>query len=115
MVEHVNRVTHFIPPAKRMQDVEREFVEPSASDHFIHWLFRYRCASCKGPGQEINEIVPRGRSKNSILDWKNRILLCRTCHEKFHHDGVTNEKIKAMQDVRKNYLTLIGRTEYLNG
>lgn len=109
----VDRVTHFIPPAGKMQDVEREFVEPSPSDNFIHWLYRYRCASCKQPGQEINEIIPRSRSKKSILDWKNRILLCRSCHEKYHHGGVTDVKINDMQKTRRDYLIMVGREEYL--
>lgn len=113
-VRKVDRVTHFIPPAKKMQDVEHEFVEPNPSDNFIWWLFRYRCAECKQPGQEVNEIIPRSRSKKSILIWQNRILLCRHCHEKFHHGGVTDAKIDQMKKTRKEYLLMIGRSEYVN-
>ena len=111
---HVDRVEHFIPPARTLRPVEREFVEPNPSDSFIWWLYRYRCASCKSPGQEVNEIVPRSRSKKSILDWRNRILLCRTCHEKFHHGGVSDDKINTMRKTREEYLLMIGRSEYLN-
>lgn len=111
---HYNRVEHYIPPATKIPDLEREFVEPSASDSFIHWLFRYRCAECKMPGTEVNEIIPRARSKFSILDWTNRILLCRNCHQKFHLNGVTDDKINRMKQTRIEYLKSIGREEYLN-
>jgi len=107
-----NRIVHFIPPAY-VPPVVQEFVEPNPSDHFIHWLYRYRCAECKQPGQEINEIVPRSRSKESIMDWKNRILLCRHCHSMYHNNGVTDVKINAMRTVRKEYLLSIGRKEYI--
>lgn len=106
------RIAHYIPPA-HIGELVREFVEPNPSDHFIHWLFRYRCAKCRKPGTEVNEIIPRARSKESIMDWKNRILLCRDCHAKFHHNGVTDDKINDMRKVRVEYLVSIGRGEYL--
>lgn len=109
---HYNRVTHYIPPATNFPAVEREFVEPNPSDNFIWWLFRYRCAECKKPGAEVNEIEPRSRSKKNIMNWENRILLCRDCHQKFHLHGVTDEKINAMKKLRIEYLRLIGRSEY---
>lgn len=109
-----SRILHYIPPAKDFAQLEKEFVEPNPSDHFIHWLFRYRCMICRTRNQtEINEIVPRGRSKKSIFDWKNRVVLCRTHHEEFHHNGVTNDKIKKMQEQRKAYLMSIDRGKYL--
>lgn len=106
-----HRLTHYIPPTN-LSPIINEFVEPNPSDHFIHWLFRYRCAECKMPGQEINEIIPRSRSKTSILDWRNRILLCRDCHRKFHLHGVTKQKIESMQKTRYEYLISIGREAY---
>lgn len=99
-------LTKFQPP-------EREFVEPDASDSFIHWLFRYRCIECKQRGTEVNEIVPRSRSKNSILDWKNRVLLCHSCHEKYHNNGVTAEKVQIMKEHRITFLKSFGREEYV--
>lgn len=107
-----NRVTHYIPPTN-FNALEHEFVEPNPSDNFIWWLFRYRCAECKKPGSEINEIVPRSRSKKSITDWKNRIVLCRECHQKYHLNGVTDEKINSMKSNRVEYLQLVGRGEYV--
>ena len=108
------RILHYIPPAKDFEKVVHEFVEPNPSDHFIHFLFRYRCMICKTSKQtEINEIIPRGRSKKSIMDWRNRVVLCRTHHEEFHHGGVTNDKIKDMQEKRKEYLISIDRGQYL--
>jgi len=112
MKPQFNRITHFIPP-ENFQKLVQEFVEPNPSDSFIWFLFRYRCMECNKPGQEINEIVPRSRSKKSIMDWKNRVVLCRECHDKFHHDGVTAEKIQIMQEHRKIYLLSIGREYYI--
>lgn len=106
-----HRLTHYIPPAN-LAPIIHEFVEPNPSDHFIHWLFRHRCAECKMAGQEINEIIPRSRSKTSILDWRNRVLLCRDCHHKFHLHGVTKQKIEDMQKARSEYLISIGREAY---
>ena len=113
MTKSFSRITHYIPPAVKFLDLEKEFVEPCADDYFIHWLFRHRCMECQKPGAEINEIIPRSRSKRAILDWKNRVVLCRTCHESFHHNGVTIQKIKAMQETRREYLKSIGREQYL--
>ncbi len=112
-VQH-SRITHYIPPAK-FAELVQEFVEPVPDDYFIHWLFRYRCMDCKHPGQEINEIVPRSRSrsKTAIMNWQNRVVLCRTCHEKYHHNGVSYQKTKDMIALRKTYLTSIGREKYI--
>lgn len=109
---HANRIVHFIPPAK-FAEIESEFVEPVPDDYFIWWLFRYRCMECKRPGQEINEITPRSRSKSAIMEWKNRVVLCRECHEKFHHNGVTMEKQQNMREHRISYLKSIDRLSYI--
>jgi 5-methylcytosine-specific restriction endonuclease McrA len=111
-----HRLTHYIPPAAIPPELPKEFVEPNPSDHFIYWLFKYRCVVCKRPASEINEIVPRGRSKKSILDWKNRISMCGNCHtgdDGFHHNGVTDEKINAMRKARVEYLIAINREAYV--
>lgn len=100
-------LTKYEPP-------EREFVEPDTTTAFIHWLFRYRCIICKKPGSEINEIIPRSRSKKSIGDWRNRVLLCGDHHREFHKDGVTNAKIEKMQEVRLEFLKSFDRAEYAN-
>lgn len=89
----------------------------SVSDRFareaIAWLFHWRCVNCKRIGQEVNEIVPRSRDATATRKWKNRVLLCRLCHEEYHRHGVTDEKIEAMQEQRKGYLMMIGRGEYV--
>lgn len=107
-----NRITHFIPP-ENFKKIETEFVEPSCEPYFIHFLFMHRCLECKQIAYDIHEIIPRSRSKKSILDYKNRVVLCRSCHEKFHHNGVTIQKIKDMQELRKNYLISISREKYV--
>lgn len=109
----LNRINHYIPPATRFEEYKPEKIEPCADDSFIFWLFRYRCASCRQSGQEINEIVPRSRQKDAASIWKNRIVLCRVCHERYHHDGLTKEKMQAMKDLRVSYLQSVGRGEYV--
>ncbi len=111
-IRTLNRISHYIPP-KDWSPIQPEFVEPIADDYFIWWLFKYRCAECKHIGQEINEIIPRSRSKKSVLTWQNRIVLCRSCHEKYHKGGVTKQKIIDMQTLRINFLRSIGRTDYV--
>ena len=96
----------------------KEFVEPNASDHFIWWLFRHQCVKysdrCTHAGQEINEIIPRSRSKNSILNWENRVLMCRECHNEYHRHGVNSKTQEELQEKRIEALKLFGREEYVN-
>lgn len=106
-------LTHYVPP-RNFEPLQKEFVAPVADDYFIWWLFRRRCVQCHKPASEINEIIPRGRSKESIHDWTNRVTLCHACHVEFHHNGVTDAKIQKMQEDRKNWLISIGRKDYIN-
>ena len=106
-------LTHYIPP-RDFQPLEQEFVVPVADDYFIWWLFKRKCVMCRRPATEINEIIPRGRSKYSIEDWRNRVTLCHLCHNEFHHNGVTKSKIETMQEKRKQFLISIDRELYVN-
>lgn len=102
---------HYIP--RNYEPVEKEFIVPVPDDYFIYWLFKYKCVQCKRPATEINEIIPRARSKKSILDWRNRVSLCRRCHDEFHHDGVTDAKIQSLKIARNEFLISMGRMEYV--
>lgn len=102
---------HYI--SQNYAPIEKEFVQPVPDSYFIHWLFKYRCIQCKKPGMDVNEIVPRSRSKKSIQDWRNRVVLCRECHHAYHKDGVTDEKILKMKNVRRDFLVSMGRMEYV--
>ena len=90
-----------------------EFVEPTPSDYFIHWLFRHRCIMCKQSAIEINEIKPRSRSKLAIMDWRNRVTLCASCHRNYHKNGVTETKMEDMKKAREDFLISIDRKEYV--
>lgn len=96
----------------------KEFVEPVADDYFIWWLFRNQCVKysdrCTHLGQEINEIVPRSRSKNSILNWENRVLMCRECHNEYHRHGVNSKSQENLFFKREEALKRLGREEYIN-
>ena len=83
------------------------------SDEFVFWLFKHRCVMCRKQATEINEIEMRSRSKLSVSNWKNRVPLCKECHEAYHHDGVTDEKMIEMREKRKEYLIAIDREEYV--
>lgn len=93
--------------------IHREFVEPSPSDAFIYWLFKRRCVDCRQPASEINEILPRSRSKKAVTDWKNRVPMCHHCHRKYHDGGVTDEKMTRLYEKRQEFLIMIGRYEYI--
>lgn len=111
VISYQNRIVHYIPPID-WKPLEQEFVEPCSNDYFIWWLFGYRCMECRRSGEEINEIRPRSRSKSNLLDWKNRVLLCRTCHSAYHENGVSSTKAKDMSDRRREYLISIGKGVY---
>lgn len=116
MAPNYNRIVHYIPPEKPFPDLSKEFIEPSSEDYFIYWLFKYKCIVCKHPATEINEIRPRGRSKKNLLDWRNRVTICQKCHtgdNGFHHRGVSKQKVTEMQQLRKEYLMLMGREDYV--
>ena len=112
MAPNHNRITHYIPPAK-IEPIGHEFIMPVPDDYFIWWLFGYRCLNCKKPGTEINEIEPRGRSKKNILNWRNRVVLCRECHTNYHLHGVSNDKIIAMKLMREEYLKSTDKGKYI--
>lgn len=96
----------------------KEFIEPVADRYFIYWLFRNRCVGssdrCTHAGQEVNEIIPRSHSKKSILEWDNRVLMCRECHNEYHRHGVNSKTIEALQQKRHDFLMANGREEYAN-
>lgn len=102
--------TKYIAPTTKW----KEFVEPTPEPSFIWWLFRNLCVSCKHPADEINEIIPRSRSKESVLDWTNRVTMCKNCHNEYHKNGVNAVTIHALQQKRINFLKDMGREEYLN-
>ena len=92
----------------------KEFIEPVADNYFIWWLFRNRCVVCHQSGTEINEITPRSRSKKSILEWDNRVVMCRECHNEYHRHGVNSTTIAELQQKRHDFLMANGREEYAN-
>lgn len=92
----------------------KEFIEPIPDRSFIFWLFRNRCIMCNHPATDVNEIVPRSRSKKSILNWENRVTLCQNCHNEYHKNGVNAKTIEHMQQKRYDFLMANGREEYAN-
>jgi 5-methylcytosine-specific restriction endonuclease McrA len=82
------------------------------SREFIVWLFRGRCVECLDAGGEVNEIIPKSRGNDSLY-WKNKVLMCHSCHENYHANGVSLTAIKALQEQRIKFLIAIGREEYI--
>ena len=93
---------------------DKPFVAPVSDDYFIWWLFRNLCVECRRPATEINEIRPRSRGKMSLVDWKNRVTLCHSCHMEYHRKGVNDKAVVGMQQIRKDFLLTMGRAEYVN-
>ena len=98
--------------APRIAPDPKEFIEPVPDDYFIWWLFRNKCVVCHKQATEINEIVPRSRSKLSILTWENRVTMCRECHNDYHKHGVNSKTQAKLQTKRDSFLRMIGREAY---
>ena len=98
--------------APRIPAEPKEFVEPVPDDYFIWWLFRNKCVVCHKQAHEINEIIPRSRSKQSVLDWKNRVTMCRECHSDYHKHGVNSKTQAELRTKRYDFLKMIGRESY---
>lgn len=82
------------------------------SREFIFRLFRGRCVICHRQGTDINEIVPRSRGKDS-LHWKNKVLMCREDHDKYHRLGVSLKAIEKLQEQRVKFLIAMGREDWV--
>jgi hypothetical protein len=100
------------------QSLPIEFVDISGykwhnAEMFIVWLFNGRCVVCKKSGSEINEIVPRSRSRQSIKDWRNRVLMCHECHVEYHKNGVSIDRMLDLRDIRKKFLISVGKVDYI--
>lgn len=81
--------------------------EERADDIRIMKLFRCRCVmNLSHKAFEVNEIVPRSRTKKAITMPKNRVAICRSCHDRYHEGGVTEEKMDEMY--RKAVDVLLG-------
>ncbi len=84
------------------------------TDLQIYTLFGWRCVQCnKRRASEINHIVPRSRDKTKINDWRNKVPMCHWCHEEYHRGGVTEEKIKYLQDKRAEVLGAMHKSQYV--
>lgn len=82
------------------------------NDKLIYEIFNHRCIICWERATEINEIIPRSRTKKAF-DLKNCVPLCHQHHRIYHENGVTPEKIKDMQDTRAMFLRILGKSEYI--
>ena len=66
--------------------------EEKVDDFRIFTLFRGRCVGCFGTATQIHELITRARTKNALLLKNNRVPVCRSCHERAHFDGYTEDK-----------------------
>lgn len=73
-------------------------------------IFHHRCVRCFEFASDVNEIIPRSRTKNAVYDSVNRVPLCRACHEWYHHDGVTEEKMEELRELALMRLSMFGET-----
>lgn len=96
-------------PDNVMEALRKEF-DPRAS---IVWLFRGRCVICGEEGTEVNEIVPRARTRGAIQDWRNQVLMCHDHHTEYHQNGVTQAKISRLTMQRVRFLIQIGRENFV--
>lgn len=66
--------------------------EEKADDIRIFTLFRGRCVGCLGVGTQIHELITRARTKNALTIKNNRVPVCRSCHDRAHFNGYTEDK-----------------------
>lgn len=55
-------------------------------------LFRGRCVGCYGTAEQVHELITRARTKNALTIKNNRVPLCRSCHDRAHFNGYTEDK-----------------------
>lgn len=79
----------------------------------IIWLFRGRCVVCGESGMEVNEILPRARSRGATQDWRNQVLMCHQHHTEYHQNGVTDKKVCRLTRQRAVFLRQIGRESFI--
>lgn len=79
----------------------------------VMWLYHDRCVDCGEQATEVNEIIPRARTKQAILDYHNQVALCHKHHAEYHQNGVTDEKIAEMRRMREEFLIACGREDYI--
>lgn len=87
-------------------------IEPQ-TDLAIFKLFLWRCVECNHMATELNHIVPRSSGEQYKNDWKNKVPMCRTCHDAFHSGGVTDTKIQYLQHKRAERLVAMHKEEYI--
>jgi hypothetical protein len=87
----------------------KKSIEEKSDDARIMKLFRGRCVvNVAHRATEINEIIPRSRSKNAITMRGNRVPMCRSCHGIYHWGGVTPEKMEILVEMAKIRLETFG-------
>ena len=79
---------------------------------FYLWLFKYHCLICGHSGSEIHHIIPRSHGEKS-MDWRNRILLCKECHNRIHNDGINKINIIKLQNKRARVLRSYNREGFI--
>lgn len=100
-------------PPEHADKMMQTYRELRGDREAIFWLFNDRCVDCKQKAEEVNEIVPRARSKHATEDWRNQVTLCHFCHVEFHRNGVTDDKIARLIEKRKEFLIAMGREDYV--
>lgn len=82
------------------------------SDELLWYIYGGRCVVCKRKAVDINHIVPRSADHALIDDWRNKVPLCKTCHDEYHDGGVTEEKMKTMKKMQHDFLIARGKENY---
>jgi len=89
----------------------KKSLEEKSDDARIMKLFRGRCVvNIAHKATEINEIIPRSRSKHAITMKANRTPMCRSCHNIYHWGGVTSEKMEKLSDMARARLEMFGES-----
>jgi len=79
---------------------------------FYLWLYKKHCILCGDVGTELHHIIPKSHGKAS-LSWKNMILICNSCHEKIHRNGINETIIVKLQKKRAEVLRAYDRKGFI--
>lgn len=99
-----------MPKQGRQQRIEDEIL----AKRDVLRVFGHRCAvaKCGVHTDVVHEIIPRSRGKKSLI-FQNRMAICVEHHDREHRFGASPERIKMLQEDRKNYLISIGKGEFV--
>ena len=71
------------------------------------------CQSCGMLGNEVHEIIPRSHKFKLLFDVRNRVVVCRWCHERAHTRSARIFLLKKLKSLYDYDYSMKPFTEYI--